>query len=102
MSWVYFFNARSMVPQWVQNGSARVNCHSSFVIHYRHEVLPYPLRYRTGDPVATHFVAGGVCILFSVCTGQGVVVCPSHEAFTFNWGQASYLHGRFFSLFGSY
>ena len=86
MSWVYCRMARSTVPQWVQNGSARVNCHSSLVIHYRHEVLPYPLRYRTGYSVATHFVAGGVGVLFTVCTVQGVVVTPSHKSFTFDWG----------------
>jgi hypothetical protein len=78
MSWVYCRMARSTVPQWVQNGSARVNSHSSFVIHYRHEMLPYPLCYWAGYSVAAHFVAGGVCVLFSVCTVEGVVVCPSH------------------------
>ena len=86
MSWVYCLMARSTVPQWVQNGSARVNSHNSFVIHYCHEVLPYPLRYWAGDSVATHFVSGRVCVLFTVCTGQGVVVCPSHESFTFDGG----------------
>ena len=86
MSWVYCRMARSTVPQWVQNGSARVNSHSSLVIHDRHKVLPYPLCYRTGDSVAAHFVSGGVCVLFTVDTRQGVVVCPSHESFTFNWG----------------
>jgi len=78
MSWVYCRMARSTVPQWVQNGSARVNGHSSFVTHYLHEMLTNPLCYWAGDSVAAHLVSRCVKVFFTIYTEQCVVVRPSH------------------------
>jgi len=66
------------------------------------EVFGDPLGDGFDDSVAAHAVSGGVAVLFAVCSVEGVIVGPSHEAFAFEWGESSHCELRLSVVGGEY